>query len=79
MPVASGQQSVARQKPAPDLQKRVKGAISLGDYYYNEGKYDDAIRAYKEGLKLDPNNAELRSGIGKAMQGKATEERVLHQ
>lgn len=73
----SGQQSVARQRPAPDLQKRVKAAISLGDYYVNDGKYDAAISAYKEGLKLDPKNEELRFRIGKAMEAKATEERVL--
>jgi serine/threonine-protein kinase len=69
-------ESVARQRPAPDL-RRVKGAITLGDFYLKDGKYDQAIRAYKDGLQIDPTNEELRSRIGKAMTAKAAEERVL--
>jgi serine/threonine-protein kinase len=69
-------ESVARQRPAPDLRK-VKGAITLGDFYLKDGKYDQAIRAYKDGLQIDPTNEELRSRIGKAMTAKAAEDRVL--
>ncbi|HLY63587.1 MAG TPA: hypothetical protein VKV95_22845 [Terriglobia bacterium] len=47
---------------------KVKSALSLGDFYCREGKFDEAIEAYQEGLKSDPVNTELHSRIEKAMK-----------
>lgn len=27
------------------------------------GRYEDSVKAYEEGLKLDPNNAQLKDGL----------------
>ncbi|MGB7592658.1 MAG: protein kinase [Terriglobia bacterium] len=57
--------------------KKIKAAITLGDFYLKDGKYDDAIKAYQEGLNLDPSNADLRSKMERAEKAKAAEERLL--
>jgi hypothetical protein len=57
--------------------KRIKGAITEGDFWFNRFQYDDAIKAYQIGLNLDPSNPDLRSKMERAKKAKATEERVL--
>jgi cytochrome c-type biogenesis protein CcmH/NrfG len=57
--------------------KRIKGAITEGDFWFNRYQYDDAIKAYGEGLKLDPANTELLQKMERAKKAKAAEERVL--
>lgn len=47
---------------------KVKSALALGDFYCREGKYDDAIAAYEDGLKSDPVNTELHARVEKAMK-----------
>lgn len=56
-----------------EIQKQVKGAVTEGDFHYENGEYDEAIKSYREGLKLDHANAELRKRIQRAQKGKATE------
>jgi hypothetical protein len=58
--------------------KKIKGAITLGDFYFKDGKYADAIKAYQEGLNLDPANPELLDRMDRAKKAKAAEERILH-
>lgn len=40
-----------------------EAAISKGDSYYAKGAYDQALRAYQNGLNLDPENPNLLSRI----------------
>lgn len=47
---------------------KVKSALSLGDFYCREGKFDQAVEAYQEGLKSDPVNTELHARIEKALK-----------
>jgi serine/threonine-protein kinase len=58
--------------------KEVKAAITLGDSYLKDGKYDEAIKAYQEGLNLDPSNPDLLNRIERAKKAKAVEEKILH-
>ena len=37
---------------------------------HSKGSYDDAIKLYEEGLKFDPNNAQLKQGLEKCKQDK---------
>lgn len=39
---------------------------ALGIYYLTERKFDDAIAQFENGLKLNPNNAEIYSNLGAA-------------
>jgi cytochrome c-type biogenesis protein CcmH/NrfG len=50
----------------------------LGDFYFKDGKYNDAIQAYQEGLKLDPSNPELLDRVQRAQNAEAAEEKILH-
>jgi cytochrome c-type biogenesis protein CcmH/NrfG len=58
--------------------KKIKGAITLGDFYFKDGKYADAIQAYQEGLNLDPSNSDLLGRMERAKKAKTAEERILH-
>ena len=59
-----------------DLQK-VSASIKMGNFYFDRGEYDNAIREYESGLTLNPSNATLRNGLERARKAKAAEERVL--
>jgi serine/threonine-protein kinase len=71
---------VARTGPAASTvdPNKIKAAITLGDSYFKDGKYDDAIRAYQEGLNLDPSNPDLLDRMERAKKAKAVEEKILH-
>jgi serine/threonine protein kinase len=58
--------------------KKIEAAITLGDSYFKDGKYDDAIKAYQEGLNLDPSNPDLLDRMERAKKAKAVEEKILH-
>lgn len=53
--------------------------IARGDSFFVRGQYDDAIRAYQEGLTLDPGNATLLEDIDRARRAKAAEAKYLSQ
>jgi tetratricopeptide (TPR) repeat protein len=38
--------------------------LGLGDVYYNQRQYALAINSYKEGVRLEPNNAEAHYNLG---------------
>ncbi len=56
-----------------ERRKQINAASTEGDFYYDNGEYDNAIGAYQKGLNVDPSNAELRQKIQKARNAKATE------
>jgi len=62
--------------PAVDP-KKIKAALSMGDVFYKRGEYDAAISALEEGLRLDPNNPQLRQNLDMVKKAKAAEQRVL--
>ncbi|MGH9452190.1 MAG: protein kinase domain-containing protein, partial [Terriglobia bacterium] len=55
----------------------VAAAITRGDYYFNRGDYDAAIRAYQDGLTHSPSNAQLTAEIARARKAKAAEAKYL--
>ena len=64
------------QRPSVD-QKAVKSKIVLGDFHFKRGEYDDAIAAYREGLGLDPSNAEIRQKVMNAIKACKSEDANL--
>lgn len=50
----------------------VKGYSRKGTALQSLGKYEDAEQAYNEGLKIDPNNAACKDGMGEIL--KATQQ-----
>ncbi len=59
--------------------KDVRGHITLGNFYFNQGEYDKAIEEFQAGLRVAPRNAELNDLIQKARRAKKAEEDSLLQ
>jgi len=59
-----------------EIKKQVKGAVTEGDFHYENGEYDEAIKSYQQGLQLDSANVTLRQRIQRAKKGKAVEAAV---
>ena len=57
----------------------IRGKISLGDFLYKRGQYDKAIAAYREGLELDPNNAEIHQKLDEVIKACKKENDVLNE
>ncbi len=51
---------------------KVNAAIRMGDFYFSRRQYDNAIREYEGGRKLDPSNQTLASKLDQAQKAKAT-------
>jgi serine/threonine protein kinase len=66
------------EPPAVDPTK-IKAKITLGDFHLGRGEYDSAIASYQDGLQLDPNNAELREKLAKAIQACKKENAILNE
>ena len=63
--------------PAPQVDAtKVKGKITLGNFYFKNGQYDEAIATFQEGLQLDPSNAELQNQLAKALKACQTENKI---
>jgi eukaryotic-like serine/threonine-protein kinase len=82
----TGQQTPAVETPAPaspsplkdeadaaERRKQVEAAIRQGNNYYENGDYNNAIRVYQGGLKVDPANAQLLYVLRRAQHAQATE------
>ncbi len=54
-------------------EKEIKGAKTLCKFHYDNGEYDNAIKACQEGLNLDPSNAELKELMRKVRNAKAND------
>lgn len=63
---------------AQSLQAQVQAAVVRGDYYFDHGDYDAAIRAYQDGLTAAPDNQHLVSEIARARKAQAAEAKYLH-
>jgi len=74
-PAAARAPEAARSAPPVDT-KKVKAAISMGEFYFDHGDYEKAIDEFEQGLALDPANMDLKSRIAKAKRAKAAEEQL---
>ena len=59
-----------------EIERQVKGAVTEGDFHYENGEYDEAIKSYQQGLQIDSANVKLRQRIQRAKKGKAVEAAV---
>ncbi len=50
--------------------KKVTSVISLGDLYFDNGEFDNAIKEYQLGLDLDPANKSLHEKMDRARKAK---------
>ena len=60
--------------------KTVKEQLELGNRYYQEQRYEEAIIAYEKVLEIDDKNVEARIGLAKsyeALQKLAKAQKVL--
>jgi len=73
---AKADETKSEKKPV-DM-RAVQALKAEGDLDYDKGQYDDAIRAYRKGLALDPANRVLQQQINRARKAKQTEEKLLH-
>jgi eukaryotic-like serine/threonine-protein kinase len=51
-----------------DVQKKISDALKAGEEYLQQGKYEEAIREFQNGLELDPTNEELKSKLDQAQE-----------
>jgi serine/threonine-protein kinase len=76
-PPVSPPTSVARPSVnAGDMQK-IKEHVAMAQFHFERGEYAAAIEEAQGGLRLDPNNAQLRSLAVRAQKAKAAEEKYL--
>ncbi|MGB2671560.1 MAG: protein kinase [Candidatus Acidiferrum sp.] len=52
--------------------KTVDATSSLGDLYFQNGEYDNAIKEYTRGLEADPSNKSLQDKVAAAVKAKAS-------
>lgn len=69
--------SSLRAKTAQNVAGDVEAAVTRGDYYFDHGDYDAAIRAYEDGLAHAPGNQQLDSEIARARKAQAAEAKYL--
>ncbi len=50
-----------------------KGYGRLGAAFHGMNRFDEAEKAYEDGLKLDPNNAALKKGLNEVEMGGANQ------
>ena len=53
--------------------REVTAAATAGDFFYENGEYDNAIKEYEKGLKIDPSSPKLREKLRRAQHAKAAE------
>lgn len=83
---SGGQPKAAETKPAetkpeeakPVDQKALRTLKAQGDAAFDKGSYDEAIRDYREALKLDPKNGALTQQIARVKKAQETEKALLH-
>ena len=71
---ASSSPSAGDAQRSANRREQVAASVRQGDFYYQNGQYDNAIREYEKGLSADPTSAVLRQKIDRAKRAKATEE-----
>jgi hypothetical protein len=75
-PATTASIAVAAKSNSIEIEKQVKGAVTEGDFHYENGEYDEAIKSYQQGLRLDSANVKLRQRIQRAKKSKAVEAAV---
>lgn len=53
-----------------DRKEKVEKLIELGKFYFLNEKYDEAIRKFKEAVKIDENNTEIYYNLGIVYESK---------
>lgn len=53
-----------------DRKEKVEKLIELGKFYFLNEKYDEAIRKFKEAVKIDKNNTEIYYNLGIVYESK---------
>jgi serine/threonine-protein kinase len=67
------------EAPSPVDAKEVKAKLTMGKFHLGRGEYDDAIASFREGLKLDPSNAELHQKLQEAINACKKENDILNE
>jgi hypothetical protein len=57
----------------------VKGKITLGEFHQGRGEYDEAIAAFKAGLKLCPSSTELQKLLAETVRACKSERDIMHR
>lgn len=73
----SGGNEAPKQIAPPRKTVDTQKVLDAAKVYIIQGKYDKAIQIYEDALKLDRNNATLRSAVKDAQKAKAAEEKAL--
>ena len=70
----------AAGKPSPAVgATELARVVRMGDFHLGRGEWDDAIAYYKEGLRLNPSNADLRLKLDDAISVCKKENTLLHK
>lgn len=48
--------------------EKITDYIEMGKFYFLNSKYSEAIKEYKNALKIDPNNSEICYNLGLAYE-----------
>lgn len=72
-PLSPPKDSFKTGADAAARRKQIAAALTQGNSYYENGDYNNAIRVYQEGLKLDPSNAQLLAVLKRAKTAQKTE------
>jgi serine/threonine protein kinase len=67
---------VASKIESGERQKRIRSAATEGDFFYDNGDYERAIKSYQEGLTLDPTNLQLKNKMLRTRNASAAERQV---
>jgi tetratricopeptide (TPR) repeat protein len=62
--------------PVPETEK-VADAFTLGNLCMQQGRYDDAIKAYESAVKEDPTFAEAWNNLAIAYQNSGQDEKAM--
>lgn len=62
------QEEFERSARSKSKKLKSKAVYNLGNAYFQEGKYAEAIRSYQDSLKADPNDADARENLKLALE-----------
>ncbi len=66
-PVQGGDDALKQQEEAVDKNPSAAGYLELGNAYAERGRFNDAVRAYKKGLGINPNDPAILANLGVAL------------
>lgn len=62
-----GDDTMKQQEEAVDKNPSAAGYLELGNAYAERGRFNDAVRAYKKGLGINPNDPAILANLGVAL------------